>query len=73
MQVDTFSELYARCCVRVLCLVQVWVPYKTGAAAGSSDLPEQLSDAAFEELTSKAARLAAEQRRREQPYQPPSW
>lgn len=52
---------------------KVWVPYKTGAAAGSSDLPEQLSDAAFEELTSKAAGLAAEQRRREQPYQPPSW
>jgi hypothetical protein len=51
---------------------QVWVPYKSGAA-GASDLPEQLSDSAFEELAGKAAGLAAEQRRKEQPYQPPEW
>eukprot|EP00882_Tetradesmus_deserticola_P011380 GHRQ01012040.1.p1 GENE.GHRQ01012040.1~~GHRQ01012040.1.p1 ORF type:complete len:479 (+),score=200.79 GHRQ01012040.1:87-1523(+) len=51
---------------------KVWVPYKTGAA-GSSDLPQQLSDAAFEDLASTAAGLAAQQRKKEQPYQPPEW
>jgi hypothetical protein len=58
--------------LQLAALLQVWVPYKSGAA-GASDLPEQLSDTAFDELTSKAAGLAAEQRRKEQPYQPPEW
>lgn len=57
----------------LLLLVQVWVPYDT-AAAGGGELPDRMSDAAFDELTSKAASLAATQRQKQQqPYAPPAW
>ncbi|KAF8070922.1 hypothetical protein HT031_001003 [Scenedesmus sp. PABB004] len=46
---------------------KVWVAYDTG------ELPEQLSDAAFDELTSKAAAKAAAARKAAAPYQPPDW
>eukprot|EP00878_Enallax_costatus_P010248 GHUV01010698.1.p1 GENE.GHUV01010698.1~~GHUV01010698.1.p1 ORF type:complete len:261 (+),score=73.57 GHUV01010698.1:134-916(+) len=46
---------------------KIWVPYAEG------QLPEQLTEAAFGELASKAAIKAAAQRKRQQPYQPPPW
>lgn len=47
--------------------VQVWVPYAEGS------LPEGLTDAAFDELASRAASKAAAQRKQQLPYQAPAW
>jgi hypothetical protein len=50
--------------------LQVWVPYATA----EGDLPEGLSDAAFDELAATAAsRAAATRKQQQQPYSPPDW
>lgn len=44
------------------------------ATGPEGDLPEGLSDAAFDELASKAAgRAAAARQKQQQPYAPPDW
>lgn len=52
-------------------LLQVWVP--DHSEAGSSALPQLMTNAEFDRLTSTAANMAAVERKKEQPYQPPSW
>lgn len=57
------------CC----CGLQVWVP-ATGPGSVDGDLPDRLSDAAFDELASTAAsRAAAQRQKQQQPYSPPDW
>ena len=52
---------------------QVWVPYG-GPGSVDGELPDRLSDAAFDELASKAAgRAAAQRQKQQQPYSPPDW
>jgi hypothetical protein len=53
--------------------LQVWVPYG-GPGSVDGDLPEGLSDAAFDELAATAAsRAAAQRKQQQQPYAPPEW
>jgi hypothetical protein len=50
-------------------LSQIWVPY----TSEKDQLPEQLSEAAFDELTSKAAAKAVTERQQQQPFRAPDW
>lgn len=53
----------------LVAMVQVWVP----ATSGDELQDATMSDADFDELASIAATQAAQKRKKEQPYAPPSW
>jgi hypothetical protein len=71
------ARLYCTTMTGLYCTIvlstQVWVP-ATGPGSVDGELPDRLSDAAFDDLASAAAsRAAAQRQKQQQPYSPPDW